>query len=197
MSCACCSPAPAPPPPSSIPKVVVSFVLANRSYTSPLVYSRHCTSSRTNNKRPNRPSKHPPLFISTTSSTTTVCPIPNATGIGISVGGWSPSSRHHPGGGGGGGVGGADSHASDALSLLDALGGESLPEKERRLSQEIAKLQKLRQQLLAQHATAASPDYADNSQRVSLLLLQTYYYSLCPCTELRLVSTPSDSSARP
>ena len=75
------------------------------------------------------------------------------------------------GGGGGGGVGGADSHASDALSLLDALGGESLPEKERRLSQEIAKLQKLRQQLLAQHATAASPDYADNSQRVSLLLL--------------------------
>ena len=73
--------------------------------------------------------------------------------------------------GGGGGVGGADSHASDALSLLDALGGESLPEKERRLSQEIAKLQKLRQQLLAQHATAASPDYADNSQRVSLLLL--------------------------
>lgn len=70
--------------------------------------------------------------------------------------------------GGVGGVGGADSHASDALSLLDALGGESLPEKERRLSQEIAKLQKLRQQLLAQHATAASPDYADNSQRVSL-----------------------------
>ena len=91
------------PPSPSIPKVVVSFVLANRSYTSPLVYSRHCASSRTNNKRPNRPSKHPPLFISTTtSSTTTVCPIPNATGIGISVGGWSPSSRHHLGGGGGG-----------------------------------------------------------------------------------------------
>ena len=118
MSCACCSPAPTPPPPSSIPKVVVSFVLANRSYTSPLVYSRHCTSSRANNKRPNRPSKHPPLFISTTSSTTTVCPIPNATGIGISVGGWSPSSRHHPGGGGGGGVG-------DGLQALPRRGFKS------------------------------------------------------------------------
>ena len=71
---------------------------------------------------------------------------------------------------GGGGGGGADSHASDALSLLDALGGESLPEKERRLSQEIAKLQKLRQQLLAQHATAANSDYTTvdiTNQRVS------------------------------
>ena len=52
-------------------------------------------------------------------------------------------------GGGGSEVGGGGSggHASDPAMLLDALGGESLPEKERRLSEKIVELQKLRQQL--------------------------------------------------
>ena len=55
----------------------------------------------------------------------------------------------------GGGMSGA-SHASDPASLLDALGGESLPEKERRLSEKIVELQKLREQLFSQHS-----DYLD------------------------------------
>lgn len=42
-------------------------------------------------------------------------------------------------------------HASDPASLLDALGGESLPEKERRLSEKIMELQKLRDHLFSQH----------------------------------------------
>ena len=50
-----------------------------------------------------------------------------------------------------GGSRGGSGHASDPTFLLDALGGESLPEKERRLSEKIMELQKLREQLLSQH----------------------------------------------
>lgn len=66
-----------------------------------------------------------------------------------------------------GSSGGAGSHASDAGSLLDALGGESLTEKERRLSETIAELQKLREQMIAQRSGSSSSDYVD---RVSFII---------------------------
>lgn len=56
---------------------------------------------------------------------------------------------------------GAGSHAQDSGSLLDALAGESLTEKERRLSETIAELQKLREQMIAQRSGSSSSDYTD------------------------------------
>ncbi|KZS13645.1 Transcription factor SOX-5-like protein [Daphnia magna] len=58
---------------------------------------------------------------------------------------------------------GAGSHAQDSGSLLDALAGESLTEKERRLSETIAELQKLREQMIAQRSGSSSSDYTDKA----------------------------------
>ena len=98
---------------------------------------------------------------------------------------------------GSGGSGGAGSHASDPASLLDALGGESLTEKERRLSETIAELQKLREQMIAQRSGSSSSDYADRvsppwsssrykalghwrwNQRFSFFFLRKH----CPCVQ--------------
>lgn len=58
---------------------------------------------------------------------------------------------------------------------MDALGGESLTEKERRLSETIAELQKLREQMIAQRSGSSSSDYAD---RVSFLDLKLIKYMI-------------------
>jgi hypothetical protein len=71
------------------------------------------------------------------------------------------------------GSGGGGSHASDAGSLLDALGGESLTEKERILNEKIAELQKIREQMIAQRSGSSSSDYTD---KVSHHHIQIYYF---------------------
>ncbi|XP_059352562.1 transcription factor Sox-6-like isoform X2 [Daphnia carinata] len=57
----------------------------------------------------------------------------------------------------------AGSHAQETGSLLDVLSGESLTEKERRLSETIAELQKLREQMIAQRSGSSSSDYTDKA----------------------------------
>lgn len=68
--------------------------------------------------------------------------------------------------------------APDQAALLDALGADSLPEQERRVSETIAELQKLREHLIAQRgstngSSSSSTDYAERvspHMRESLLI---------------------------
>ena len=79
----------------------------------------------------------------------------------VGSGGTNRSSADIGSHGSGSSSGGAGSHASDAGSLLDALGGESLTEKERILNEKIAELQKIREQMIAQRSGSSSSDYTD------------------------------------
>ena len=72
--------------------------------------------------------------------------------------------------GSGSSSGGAGSHASDAGSLLDALGGESLTDKERILNEKIAELQKIREQMIAQRSGSSSSDYTDKVSQHYILI---------------------------
>jgi hypothetical protein len=79
----------------------------------------------------------------------------------VGAGGTNHSSADIGRNGSSSGSGGAGSHASDAGFLLDALGGESMTEKERILNEKIAELQKIREQMIAQRSGSSSSDYTD------------------------------------
>ncbi|EFX83923.1 hypothetical protein DAPPUDRAFT_99755 [Daphnia pulex] len=82
----------------------------------------------------------------------------------VGSGGTNRSSADIGSHGSGSSSGGAGSHASDAGSLLDALGGESLTEKERILNEKIAELTKIREQMIAQRSGSSSSDYTDKGK---------------------------------
>lgn len=70
------------------------------------------------------------------------------------------------------GNGSAGHAGSDPAALMDSLGAESLPEQERRLSEAIAELQKLREHITAQRgstngSSSSTGGNSDYSERVS------------------------------